>query len=121
MWISIAAICGALAVMAGAFGAHGLKGRLTVEQLASWSTASQYHLLHSIVLLALALFWIGCQDTIEAPTDHAAQGEPIEPAEANPHRDCVTAALNEAEDCLLSGAGAATCKTQSQSALQACQ
>jgi len=56
MWISIASLCGLLAVLAGAFGAHGLKGRLTVEQIASWSTASQYHLLHSVVLLALALF-----------------------------------------------------------------
>ena len=56
MWISIAAVSGALAVMAGALGAHGLEGRLTPEQIGSWSTASQYHLLHSIVLLALALF-----------------------------------------------------------------
>jgi uncharacterized membrane protein YgdD (TMEM256/DUF423 family) len=56
MWISIAAICGAFAVVAGAFGAHGLKTRLAAEQLSSWSTASQYHLLHSVVLLVLALF-----------------------------------------------------------------
>ena len=56
MWIKVAALSGALAVVAGAFGAHGLKARLSPEQLASWSTAAQYHLLHSIVLLALALF-----------------------------------------------------------------
>ena len=56
MWISVAAIAGALAVMAGAFGAHGLRARVTPEQLASWATASQYQLLHSVVLLALALF-----------------------------------------------------------------
>ena len=56
MWITTAAAFGALAVMAGAFGAHGLKDRLAAEQLASWSTASQYHLLHSIVLMALALY-----------------------------------------------------------------
>ena len=67
MWISIAAICGALAVMAGAFGAHGLKGRLTAEQLASWSTASQYHLLHSGVLLALALFALQSGREIRLP------------------------------------------------------
>jgi len=56
MWIWIAAASGTLAVVAGAFGAHGLKARLTVDQLAAWATASQYHLLHSVVLLALALY-----------------------------------------------------------------
>ncbi len=56
MWISVAAISGALAVVAGAFGAHGLKARLEPAQLDSWVTATQYHLLHSVVLLALALF-----------------------------------------------------------------
>jgi uncharacterized membrane protein YgdD (TMEM256/DUF423 family) len=56
MWTVIAAISGALAVVAGAFGAHGLRDRVAAEQLAAWATASQYHLLHSVVLLALALF-----------------------------------------------------------------
>ncbi|MDP6978287.1 MAG: DUF423 domain-containing protein [Myxococcota bacterium] len=56
MWIMVAAISGALAVIAGAFGAHGLKDRLEPAQLESWTTATQYHLLHSVVLLALALF-----------------------------------------------------------------
>lgn len=56
MWIVVAAVSGALAVAAGAFGAHGLKARVAAEQVASWTTASQYHLLHSVVLLALALY-----------------------------------------------------------------
>ena len=56
MWIWIAAASGALAVMAGAFGAHGLKGRFAAEQVAAFTTASHYHLLHSVVLLALALY-----------------------------------------------------------------
>jgi len=56
MWIQIAAVSGMLAVVAGAFGAHGLKTRLDPEQLASWMTAAQYHLIHSVVLLALALY-----------------------------------------------------------------
>lgn len=56
MWIIVAAISGALAVMAGAFGAHGLREQATAEQLQSWTTASQYHLLHSVALLALALY-----------------------------------------------------------------
>ena len=56
MWIFVAAGFGALAVVVGAFGAHGLRARVTVEQLQAWTTASQYHLLHSVVLLALALY-----------------------------------------------------------------
>jgi uncharacterized membrane protein YgdD (TMEM256/DUF423 family) len=52
----IAGVCGVLAVAAGAFGAHGLETRVTPEKLAAWSTAAQYHLLHSVVLLALGLY-----------------------------------------------------------------
>ena len=74
MWIATAAIFGALAVMAGAFGAHGLKGRLSPEQLASWSTASQYHLLHSVVLLALALFALQTGRSVRIPGSLFALG-----------------------------------------------
>ncbi len=56
MWVQVAAISGTLAVIAGAFGAHGLKARVGPEQLAAWATAAQYHLLHSVVLLTLGLF-----------------------------------------------------------------
>lgn len=56
MWIVIASISGCLAVVAGAFGAHGLRDRVSPEQVSAWVTASQYHLLHSVVLLALALY-----------------------------------------------------------------
>jgi uncharacterized membrane protein YgdD (TMEM256/DUF423 family) len=56
MWVKVAAISGTIAVVAGAFGAHALKARLDPGQLESWATAAQYHLLHSVVLLALGLF-----------------------------------------------------------------
>jgi uncharacterized membrane protein YgdD (TMEM256/DUF423 family) len=56
MWMTIASASGLVAVALGAFGAHGLRGRVTAEQAAAWATASHYHLLHSVVLLALALF-----------------------------------------------------------------
>jgi uncharacterized membrane protein YgdD (TMEM256/DUF423 family) len=67
MWLAIAACSGALAVVAGAFGAHGLKARVAAEQLASWSTASQYHLLHSVVLLALALYGASTGRSVTLP------------------------------------------------------
>jgi uncharacterized membrane protein YgdD (TMEM256/DUF423 family) len=53
--IRVAAGMGATAVAAGAFGAHALAARVTPERLATWHTASTYHLVHAVVLLALAL------------------------------------------------------------------
>lgn len=45
------------AVALGAYGAHGLRPLLEVQgRLATWETAIHYHLLHSVVLLALALY-----------------------------------------------------------------
>jgi uncharacterized membrane protein YgdD (TMEM256/DUF423 family) len=51
-WMILAgALTGALGVMAGAFGAHGLKAKLTPELLATWSTGAEYHLYHALALL----------------------------------------------------------------------
>lgn len=74
MWIQVAAVSGVLAVVAGAFGAHGLKGRLTPDQLASWATASQYHLIHSVALLALALFAASSGKSIRLPASLFSAG-----------------------------------------------
>ncbi|MFZ5724292.1 MAG: DUF423 domain-containing protein [Pseudomonadota bacterium] len=49
--IATGAVSGALAVMAGAFGAHGLKARLAPELLATWNTAAEYHMYHALALL----------------------------------------------------------------------
>lgn len=55
MMLPFAGIWGALAVLCGAFGAHLLRSRLPADLLAVWSTGAQYHLVHAVVLLALAL------------------------------------------------------------------
>ncbi len=55
-WIAVAGLMGALGVGCGAFGAHALRARLEAEQVASWNTAVDYQLLHSVALLALALY-----------------------------------------------------------------
>jgi uncharacterized membrane protein YgdD (TMEM256/DUF423 family) len=44
----------AIGVAAGAFGAHGLKARLTTDALAVWETAARYHVTHALALLATA-------------------------------------------------------------------
>jgi uncharacterized membrane protein YgdD (TMEM256/DUF423 family) len=56
MWIRVAALLGVVGVALGAFGAHGLRGRVSEAQLASWQTAVEYHLFHAVALLALALW-----------------------------------------------------------------
>lgn len=53
--LRIAAVFGFLAVALGAFGAHGLKDLLEANKTTEiWHTAALYHLVHSVVLLALA-------------------------------------------------------------------
>lgn len=49
------AVAMALAVALGAFGAHGLKSRLTEEMLTIFETGIQYHFYHAIGLLILGL------------------------------------------------------------------
>lgn len=67
LWIVAAGVLGSTGVVLGAFGAHGLRGRLGAEALASWQTAVQYHLLHSVALLALALYASSTGRAIGAP------------------------------------------------------
>ena len=43
----------AVAVALGAFGAHGLKARLTADQLNVWQTGVTYHAWHALGLLAI--------------------------------------------------------------------
>ncbi|MEY4589382.1 MAG: hypothetical protein RL497_1458 [Pseudomonadota bacterium] len=52
--IKAAAILGGVAVLAGAFGAHGLKSILTAHDLAIWHTAVLYQFFHALALLALS-------------------------------------------------------------------
>lgn len=47
----IVCVLGALTVVLGAFGAHGLKEVLTSEELKSFETAVRYQMYHVLVLL----------------------------------------------------------------------
>jgi uncharacterized membrane protein YgdD (TMEM256/DUF423 family) len=54
--LRLASIFGILAVALGAFGAHGLKDVLEQNHTQEiWKTASLYHLVHSAILVLLAL------------------------------------------------------------------
>ncbi|VGO22865.1 DUF423 domain-containing protein [Pontiella sulfatireligans] len=55
LFLSLGSISGALAVMIGAFGAHGLKEKLSTEMLAIYKTGVEYHFYHALALLAVGL------------------------------------------------------------------
>jgi uncharacterized membrane protein YgdD (TMEM256/DUF423 family) len=48
--LMFAGLFAALAVLLGAFGAHGLKAKLTPEMLAVYQTGVQYHMWHALGL-----------------------------------------------------------------------
>ncbi|HVW96999.1 MAG TPA: DUF423 domain-containing protein [Mucilaginibacter sp.] len=52
--IITASVFGALAVIAGAFGAHGLRAKLKAEDIQVWETAVQYQFYHVFALVALS-------------------------------------------------------------------
>lgn len=55
LWLALGSAYGFLAVALGAFGAHGLKTRLSPELLAVWHTGVDYHVYHALALLAVGL------------------------------------------------------------------
>ena len=54
-----ASVFGLLAVILGAFGAHGLKASLTAAQLETWKTGVDYQFYHSLALLFVSLIPAG--------------------------------------------------------------
>lgn len=55
VWIIISAVSGFTAVAVGAFGAHGLREKLSTEMLEVYKTGVLYQFIHTIVLLILSL------------------------------------------------------------------
>jgi uncharacterized membrane protein YgdD (TMEM256/DUF423 family) len=57
MWLRTGALCGAIAVMAGAFGAHYLRERLHLEAraLEIFETGVRYLMFHAVGLLVVGL------------------------------------------------------------------
>lgn len=48
------ALAGLIGVAFGAFGAHGLRGRLSAEMLAVFETGVRYQMYHALALMAIA-------------------------------------------------------------------
>jgi uncharacterized membrane protein YgdD (TMEM256/DUF423 family) len=54
-WIRIGAILGGLGVVAGAFGAHGLEGKISARNLGIFETAARYQMYHAPAIIAVGL------------------------------------------------------------------
>ena len=54
-WIMAGAALACLAVVFGAFGAHGLKSRVTPEMLAVFETGVRYHFYHALGLIIIGV------------------------------------------------------------------
>jgi uncharacterized membrane protein YgdD (TMEM256/DUF423 family) len=53
-FLLVAAVLGFLGVLLGAFGAHGLRGRLTQDMLAVFEVGVRYQMYHVFALLTVA-------------------------------------------------------------------
>lgn len=58
--VRLGAIAMAFGVALGAFGAHGLKARLSPDLLAIYETGVRYHLVHGLALFVTA--WLAGED-----------------------------------------------------------
>ncbi|SDJ74847.1 DUF423 domain-containing protein [Salimicrobium halophilum] len=55
LFLLLGAINGFLAVALGAFGAHGLEGKLSEKSLGQWEKAVNYQMFHTMALFITAL------------------------------------------------------------------
>jgi len=55
VWILTGAAWGFLGVGLGAFGAHGLRASASTQAMGWWQTATLYHLIHALALVAVGL------------------------------------------------------------------
>lgn len=57
LFLTAGALSALVAVVAGAFGAHGAQALLSPQALAAYDTAVQYQMLHAIGLCIVAFAW----------------------------------------------------------------
>lgn len=59
LWSVLGAVNALMSVACGAFGAHGLRSRLSERMLQNWETGARYQMYHALGLLAVA--WLSTQ------------------------------------------------------------
>ena len=53
-WLAVAALNGLISVAAGAFGAHGLREKVSARHLEVFETAARYQMYHAFALVVVA-------------------------------------------------------------------
>lgn len=61
VFLLLGAVMGFLAVGLGAFGAHGLEGKLTEKALTTWEKAVTYQMFHTMALLVTGIIGMKIQ------------------------------------------------------------
>jgi uncharacterized membrane protein YgdD (TMEM256/DUF423 family) len=54
-WLIVIALSGLLSVALGAFGAHGLKEKVSESMLSAFQTATHYQMFHTLALLGVVV------------------------------------------------------------------
>lgn len=57
-WLQVGFILGFLAVLLGAFGAHGLRKRVSSEKLVVYQTGVQYQMYHAFAMIVVGILQI---------------------------------------------------------------
>ena len=65
IWLALAAASGFISVAAGAFGAHGLEGKISARELAAFETGARYQMYHALALVAVA--WMAANGLARPP------------------------------------------------------
>ena len=58
-YVTVACVLGSAGVALGAFGAHALASITTPNRMETWATAVDYHLFHTLAMLALSAMFRG--------------------------------------------------------------
>ncbi len=61
-WLAVAAVSAAIAIAAGAFGAHGLEGKLAPDLLTVFETGARYHMYGALGLGLVAVAGLARRD-----------------------------------------------------------
>lgn len=69
-FLAFGAVAAGIAVALGAFGAHGLEGRVSADRLATFRTGVRYQMYHSLALLVVG--WLSRQPSGWSPFLHWA-------------------------------------------------
>lgn len=68
IFVTLGSLSALLGVGLGAFGAHGLKSRVTPELLTTWNTGVHYHLVHALALVLVGILCHLLSDALLART-----------------------------------------------------